>query len=162
MWAAGDALYGAMLAAYDQGFWMMGEAHRASPEECNGLYDFSLDLAEIARIWKGGCIIRSKLLDPIREAYLEDPNLPSLMLAPYFRKAIGCDRFQTSWRYWVTTMAGAGMPMDAVSASLAYFDTYRTARLPADMIQAQRDTFGQHGFERVDRGGKGYHLGPTE
>lgn len=162
MWAAGDALYGAMLAAYDQGFWMMSEAHRANPEECNGLYDFSLDLAEIARIWKGGCIIRSKLLDPIREAYLEDPNLPSLMLAPYFKKAIGCDRFQTGWRYWVTTMAGAGMPMEAISASLAYFDTYRTARLPADMIQAQRDTFGQHGFERVDREGTGYHLTPAE
>ena len=162
IWAAGDALYGAMVAAYDQGFRMLREGSKADPAESNGLYNFTLDLAEIARIWKGGCIIRSKLLDPIREALLEDPDLPSLMLAPYFKKAMGCDRFQKAWRRWVATMAGQGMPIDAVAASLAYFDTYRTARLPANMIQAQRDTFGQHGFERVDREGKGFHLTPAE
>lgn len=160
--AAGDALYGAMVAAYDQGFWMLREASKADPEQANGLYDFELDLPEIARIWKGGCIIRSKLLDPIREGLLAEPELPSLMLAPYFKTAIGCDRFQKGWRRWVTTMAAQGQPRDAIGASLAYFDTYRTARLPANMIQAQRDTFGQHGFERVDKEGKGFHLTPAD
>lgn len=160
--AAGESLYGAMVCAYDQGFWMLQEASKADPEENNGLYDFTLELPEIARIWKGGCIIRSKLLDPIREAYLANPDSHSLLLAPYFKQAIGCDRFQKSWRLWVTTMASLGLPMDANAASLAYFDTYRTARLPANMIQAQRDTFGEHGFERTDKDGKGYHLEPAD
>ncbi|KPK66216.1 MAG: hypothetical protein AMK73_00670 [Planctomycetes bacterium SM23_32] len=161
LWAAADALYGAMVAAYDQGFWMLREASGAEPEQNNGLYDFTLDLAEVARIWKGGCIIRSALLDPIREAYLTDPELPSLLLAPYFKQAVGCARFQKNWRYWVCTMVSQGLPCDAIAASLNYLDTYRTARLPANMIQAQRDTFGEHGFERVDREGKGFHLEPA-
>jgi 6-phosphogluconate dehydrogenase len=161
LWAAADALYGAMVAAYDQGFWMLREASRADPGEFNGLFDFELDLAEIARIWKGGCIIRSALLDPIRAALLKDAGLESLLLAPYFRQALGCDRFQKNWRYWVNTMVSQGMPCDAIGASLDYADAYRTARLPANMIQAQRDTFGEHGFERVDGEGKGYHLEPA-
>ncbi len=156
--AAEDGLYGAMIAAYDQGFWMLREASKADPEENNGLYDFELDMAEIARIWKGGCIIRSNLLDPIREAFQGNAELASLTLAPYFHKATSCDRFQKSWRFWVTTMAGQGMAIDALAASLTYFDTLRTARLPANMIQGQRDTFGEHGFERVDKSGKGFHL----
>jgi 6-phosphogluconate dehydrogenase len=141
---------------------MLKEASQADPADCNGLYDFTLDLAEIARIWKGGCIIRSALLDPIREAFQADPGLPSLMLAPFFRKAIGCDRFQKGWRRWVATMAALGQPADATAASLTYFDTNRTARLSANMVQAQRDTFGQHGFERVDRESKGFHLDTAE
>ncbi|MHC4789266.1 MAG: NADP-dependent phosphogluconate dehydrogenase, partial [Planctomycetota bacterium] len=162
IWAAADTLYGAMVCAYDQGFWMMREASRADPEENDGLYDFTLDLPEVARIWEGGCIIRSRLLDPIREAYLAEPELESLLLAPYFKQAIGCDRFQKAWRYWVRTMVGLGHPTDAIGASLVYFDTGRTARLPANMIQAQRDRFGQHGFERVDKEGKGHHLTPAD
>ncbi len=162
MRAAGDALFGAMVAAYDQGFWMLREASAISPDECNGLYDFELNLAEVADVWKGGCIIRAKMLVPIEEAFTADPGLKSLMLAPYFREAMTCDRFQGSWRYWVNTMNSLGLPTDAIGASLNYFDTYRTERLPANMIQAQRDRFGEHGFERVDKEGKGYHLDPAD
>jgi len=159
--AAGDALFGAMVAAYDQGFWMLREASLTDPQEADGLYDFELDLPAVARVWKGGCIIRSKLLAPIEESFSEDPGR-SLLLAPYFKKAMNCDRFQTSWRYFVNTMVAQGIPMDAIGASLAYFDSFRTARLPANMIQAQRDKFGEHGFERIDKEGKGYHLSPAE
>jgi 6-phosphogluconate dehydrogenase len=82
------------------------------------------------------------------------------MLAPYFRKVLLDEGFQHNWRWWVSTMFGTGMPVDAISASLAFFDTYRTGRLPANMIQAQRDKFGEHGFERTDKPGKGFHLSP--
>jgi 6-phosphogluconate dehydrogenase len=158
--AAGDALYGAMIAAYAQGFWLLAEASATSPDDAAGDYAFTLQLDEIARIWRGGCIIRSKLLDPIREAYQQDPRLHSIMLAPHFRKVLMDEGFQHNWRWWVSTMFGTGMPVDAISASLAFFDTYRTSRLPANMIQAQRDRFGEHGFERVDKPGKGFHLSP--
>lgn len=160
--AAADALYGAMIASYSQGMWMLREADQVSPEENNGLFGFNLQLDEIARIWKGGCIIRSNMLDPMREAFKADPDLKNLMLAPYFAEILGDTGFQRNWRAWVSLMVDAGLPVDAVGASLAYFDTYRTERLPANMIQAQRDTFGQHGFERVDKDGKGYHLEPAE
>jgi len=159
--AAGDALLGSMMAAYDQGFAMIREASIADPEQCNGLYNFTVERAEMARIWQGGCIIRSRMLDPIREALLENPDLPSLMLAPQFKDTLNREQFQKNWRLWVTTMSGLGLPRDAASASLNYFDTFRTARLPANMIQAQRDTFGEHGFERVDKEGKGFHLNPA-
>jgi len=159
--AAADALYASMVAAYAQGFWLLAEASQADPAQNGGDYNFKLDLAEVARIWKGGCIIRSKLLDPIREAYQKDPSLHNIMVAPYFREVLNNRRFQQNWRRWVMSMAKFGLPMDAVSASLVYFDTYRTARLPANMIQALRDRFGEHGFERVDKSGKGYHLSPA-
>ena len=157
-----DALYGAMIAAYDQGFWMLQEGAKSDPAESGGLYNFTLDMAEIARIWKGGCIIRSKMLDPIRQAYLADPKLHSLMMAPYFKKVLVSAKFQKNWRRWVSTMVGLGLPTNSLGASLTYYDTYGTARLPANMIQAQRDTFGEHGFERVDKDGKGYHLDPAQ
>jgi len=160
--AAADALYGAMIAAYSQGFWMLSEADGADPADSNGDYDFSLPMAEIARIWKGGCIIRSKLLDPIRHACQAEPGRHNLMLAPEFSRALNDEQFQRNWRSWVSLMTARGLPVDAIGASLAYFDTYCNPRLPANMIQAQRDTFGQHGFERVDRDGKGYHLTPAE
>ncbi|NLW50300.1 MAG: NADP-dependent phosphogluconate dehydrogenase [Candidatus Brocadiaceae bacterium] len=159
--AAADALYATMIAAYDQGFWMLQEGSKADPAESGGLFNFTLNMVEIARIWKGGCIIRSKLLDPIREAYLENPKLHSLMMAPYFKDVLVSAKFQKNWRRWVTTMVSLGLPVDSVAASLTYYDTYSTARLPANMIQAQRDTFGEHGFERVDKDGKGYHLNPA-
>ncbi len=160
--AAADALYGSMVAAYAQGFWLMAEASGADPAAHGGDYEFTLELDEIARIWKGGCIIRSRLLDPIRQAFQEAPALHNIMLAPQFRDVLNDGGFQSNWRWWVKTMVDAGLPRDAVAASLDYFDTYRTARLPANMIQAQRDRFGEHGFERVDREGKGYHLSPAE
>jgi 6-phosphogluconate dehydrogenase len=160
--AAGDALYGAMIAAYAQGFWLMAEACAVKPEDVAGDYNFTLQLDEVARIWRGGCIIRSKLLDPIREAYQQNPKLHSIMLAPYFRKVLMDEQFQHNWRWWVSTMVSTGTPVDAIGASLAFFDTYRNPRLPANMIQAQRDKFGEHGFERVDKPGKGFHLSPAE
>jgi len=159
--AATDALYGAMIASYSQGFWMLREAHLACPDEHNGRYDFPLDMAETARIWKGGCIIRSKMLNPIRKAFLADPDLVNIMMAPELAGVLNDGEFQRNWRTWVALMADAGLPCGAIAASLDYFDTYRAARLPANMIQAQRDTFGQHGFERLDKDGKGYHLEPA-
>jgi 6-phosphogluconate dehydrogenase len=159
--AASDALYGTMVAAYSQGFWLLSEASAADPAQNGGDYSFTLVLDEIARIWKGGCIIRSKLLDPIRQAFRDKPDLHNVMLAPEFRETLSEKRFQTNWRRWVVDMARFGLPMDAVAASLVYFDTYRTGRLPANMIQAQRDRFGEHGFERTDKPGKGYHLDPA-
>ncbi len=160
--AAGDALYGAMVAAYAQGFWLMSEAMDAEPAENGGDYDFTLELDEIARIWKGGCIIRAKMLDPIREAFQQEPDLHNIMLAPHFSEVINDAGFQKNWRWWVRTMVENGLPADAIGASLNYFDTYRTGRLPANMIQAQRDRFGEHGFERVDKEGKGFHLTPAD
>jgi len=160
--AAADALYGAMIAAYSQGFWLMSEASKADPAPNGGAYDFTLDMAAMARIWKGGCIIRSKLLSPIQEAFEQDPGLVNIMMAPGLREVLTDATFQQNWRWWVATLAKTGLPMDSISASLAYFDTYRTARVPANMIQAQRDRFGEHGFERVDKDGKGYHLNPAD
>ena len=160
--AAADALYGAMIAAYSQGFWMLTEANGIDPQGAECDYEFSLDMAEIARIWKGGCIIRSKMLDPIREAFEQNPELQNIMVAPQFSEVLNDETFQQNWRTWVAVAVSRGLPVDAAGASLNYFDTYRTARLPANMIQAQRDRFGEHGFERVDRDGKGHHLSPAE
>ncbi len=159
--AAADALYASMIASYAQGFWLLAEASQAQPEQNGGDYDFKLDLAEVARIWKGGCIIRSKLLDPIREAFGADPKVHNIMTAPFFREVLNGRAFQQNWRRWVMTIAKLGLPADAAAASLVYFDTYRAARLPADMIQALRDRFGEHGFERTDKAGKGFHLNPS-
>jgi 6-phosphogluconate dehydrogenase len=159
--AAADALYGAMIAAYAQGFWLMGEASAADPAENGGGYDFTLQLDEVARIWKGGCIIRSRLLDPIRQAFIEDASLHNIMLARQFSEVLNEPAFQQNWRWWVAYMARLGLPSDAIGASLNYFDTYRTARLPANMIQAQRDRFGEHGFERTDSKDKDCHLPPS-
>jgi 6-phosphogluconate dehydrogenase len=160
--AASDALYGSMVAAYAQGFWLLAEASAADPATSGGDYNFKLALDEVARIWKGGCIIRSRLLGPVQEAFKQEPGLHNLMLAPYFRRVLNNTKFQQNWRWWVQTMARMGLPMDAISASLAYFDTYRTPRLPANMIQALRDRFGEHGFERLDKEGKGFHLSPAK
>ncbi len=162
MEAGADALYGAMIAAYSQGFWLLSEGSKIDPDAHGGDCDFTLQMDEIARIWKGGCIIRSNLLDPIREAFLEEPDLHNIMLAPQFSDTLNDEGFQRNWRWWVRTMAGLGLPMDAIGASLNYFDTYRTPRLAANMIQAQRDRFGEHGFERVDKEDGGYHLSPAD
>jgi len=159
--AAADALYGTMIASYAQGFAILREGSNADPAENNGRYNFTLKLPDIARIWKGGCIIRSKLLDPIRQAFESDPGLPNLMVAPRLGRILSDRDFQRNWRYFVHETARLGLPRDAVSSALQYFDNYRTAKLPANMIQALRDKFGQHGFERNDRQGKGYHLDPA-
>jgi len=137
------ALYGSMIAAYAQGMTLLRWASRD--------HDFGLDLSEIARIWKGGCIIRSKLLDPIKQAYAGEPDLANLMISPFFQGALG--NAQLRWRRAVATAVQAGVPCLALGASLGYYDAYRSARLPANLIQAQRDYFGAHTYERVDTEG---------
>ena len=112
-------------------------------------HNWELDLGGIALLWREGCIIRAQFLDRIKEAYDEDPDLANLLLAPYFRESI--EQSQRAWRRVVAMAATHGVPIPAFSSALAYYDGYRTARLPANMIQAQRDYFGAHTYERVDK-----------
>ena len=124
----------------------MGLLRMASDE-----YKYDLDLGEIARIWRAGCIIRASLLDEITAAFKKDPALPNMLLDESFRLAV--ENRQESWRYVVQTAVGMGIPVLALSASLAYFDAYHSERLPANLTQAQRDYFGAHTYRRVDREG---------
>jgi len=112
---------------------------------------WDLRFGEIAMIWRGGCIIRAKFLARIKEAYDRDPKLSNLLLDPYFRQVV--DGAQTNWRKVVATAAELGVPIPAFSSALSYFDSYRTEKLSANMIQAQRDYFGAHTYERTDRPG---------
>ena len=137
------ALFGSMIAAYAQGMTLL----RWASQE----YDFALKLSEVARIWKGGCIIRARLLDPIRKAYAADPDLVNLMVASHVAGVLA--ESQAGWRRAVTTAVQAGVPCLVLGASLAYFDAYRSRRLPANLIQAQRDYFGAHTYERIDKEG---------
>lgn len=137
------ALYASKICSYAQG---MALLKSASVE-----YGYNLKLDSIARIWRGGCIIRAKFLDDIRTALRNDPNLPNLLVAPFFREALV--GVQDAWRHVLETAVRMGIPTPAMSASLAYFDGYRSARLPANLIQAQRDFFGAHTYERIDREG---------
>jgi 6-phosphogluconate dehydrogenase len=114
-------------------------------------YEYSLNCGEIARIWRGGCIIRARFLDDIRAAFNDDPDLPNLLLTPFFRHEI--NRSESSLRRVLKTAVRMGIPTPAMSASLAYFDAYRSSRLPANLIQAQRDYFGAHTYRRIDREG---------
>ncbi len=136
-----DALYAAKICSYAQGFDLLRTADR----ECG----WNLDLGEIARIWKGGCIIRARFLDRIREAWEKNPELPSLLLDEEFGGfLVGA---QAAWRRVVARAAATGVPILAMGASLSYFDSYRRERLPQNLTQAQRDFFGAHTYERVDR-----------
>ena len=137
------ALYAAKISAYAQGMALLG---LASDE-----YGYELNLGEVARIWRGGCIIRARFLDRITEAYERDPHLPNLMLDGEFRAALA--QRLPAWRTIVAEAVKAGIPVPGLSASLAYYDSYRSARLPANLIQAQRDLFGAHTYERTDRSG---------
>ena len=139
----GEALYVATLMTYIQGMDLLAAASQE--------YNFELDLGEIARIWRGGCIIRARLLEDMRKAYSDDPELASLMLAPVFRDAI--TNSQADWRQVVGAGVEMGIPVPAMSAGLAFFDGYRSSRLPANLIQAQRDYFGAHTYQRVDKPG---------
>jgi len=144
-----DALYCAKIGSYAQGFQLM----RAAQAE----YGWSLDFGEIARIWRGGCIIRAVFLQKITEAYRRDPDLANLLLDPYFKEAI--DRAQTNWRKVVAMAAQHGVPTPTFAASLAYYDGYRSARLPQNLLQAQRDYFGAHTYERIDQPrGQFFHI----
>ena len=138
-----DALYAAKICSYAQGMSLL----RAASDE----YDYDLELGGIARIWRGGCIIRARFLNDITAAYRRDPKLTNLLLDPYFRDAI-LSR-QAALRRVVQVAVEMGIPCLAMSASLAYFDAYRTARLPANLTQAQRDYFGAHTYRRIDKEG---------
>lgn len=136
-----QALYAAKIASYAQGFMLL----RSAAAE----FDWHLDYRAVARIWRGGCIIRSRFLNDIAAAYEAAPDLPNLLVAPFFVRAL--EGAQGGWRRSVARAVVAGVPMPAMGAALAFFDGYRQARLPANLIQAQRDFFGAHTYERVDR-----------
>ncbi|HXG24043.1 MAG TPA: hypothetical protein VNJ09_05755, partial [Chthonomonadales bacterium] len=138
-----QALYASKVVAYAQGF----ELILAAGKE----YGWNLHPDEIATIWRGGCIIRARFLNRIREAYQENPNLSNLLLAPYFTEAVRSA--QESWRWVIAEAVRLGIPVPAFSSALAYYDGYRRERLPANLIQAQRDLFGAHTYERVDKPG---------
>ena len=144
-----DALYSSKICAYAQGFQLMAAAQ---PE-----YQWDLDFAEIAKIFRGGCIIRARFLQKITEAYQNNPKLQNLMLDPFFKKEL--HRCQENWRKVVSLAVLHGVPTPAFSSALAYFDGYRSAVVPANLLQAQRDYFGAHTYERVDQPrGQKYHV----
>ena len=138
-----DALYVAKICAYAQGMTLL----KTASEE----YDYKLNLADIARIWRAGSVIRGRLLHDVADALGRDRNLANLLLDDHLGRAV-VDR-QDALRFTVKTAVKLGVPVPAMSASLAYYDSYRSGRLPANLIQAQRDYFGAHSFERIDRPG---------
>ncbi|MCC7351763.1 MAG: NADP-dependent phosphogluconate dehydrogenase [Phycisphaerales bacterium] len=147
--AVRDALYGSKICAYAQGFQLMREAQKE--------YKWTLNFAEIASIWRGGCIIRARFLQKITDAYSRNPNLVNLLLDPYFNEQI--QKGQSNWRKVVCLAAENGLAAPAFMSALAYYDGYRAARLPANLLQAQRDYFGAHTYERTDTPrGKFFHL----
>jgi 6-phosphogluconate dehydrogenase len=138
-----SALYCSKICSYAQGFAMLAAADKE--------YGFGLKMGEIARVWKAGCIIRAVFLNDITQSFNEQPDLPNLLLAPRFRDAVS--QRQAAWRRVVSLGVAQGVPLPAFGASLAYFDGYRSERLPANLIQAQRDFFGAHTYERTDKPG---------
>jgi 6-phosphogluconate dehydrogenase len=138
-----QALYASKICSYAQGFVQLQHAAQE--------HDWPLDYGNCALLWRGGCIIRAKFLDRIKEAFEADPQLENLLVAPYFRDAV--DQAQDAWRNVVATAARLGIPVPAFAAALAYYDGYRRDRLPANLLQAQRDYFGAHTYERVDKEG---------
>ncbi|MDT9186335.1 MAG: decarboxylating NADP(+)-dependent phosphogluconate dehydrogenase [Limnospira sp. PMC 894.15] len=136
-----DALYCSKICSYAQGMALIGKASQE--------FNYHLNLGEIARIWKGGCIIRAGFLNKIKQAYDQNPQLPNLLLAPEFKQTI-LDR-QSAWREVLITANTMGIPVPAFSASLDYFDSYRRVSLPQNLTQAQRDYFGAHTYERIDK-----------
>ncbi|MBU6277041.1 MAG: NADP-dependent phosphogluconate dehydrogenase [Planctomycetes bacterium] len=138
-----QALYASKIASYAQGFVQLAAAAKE--------HDWPLDYRSIAMLWRGGCIIRAQFLERIAEAFTADKALENLMLAPYFQQALA--KAQTGWRHVVATAAAQGVPTPAFMAALAYYDGYRSARLPANLLQAQRDYFGSHTYQRTDRPG---------
>jgi len=139
-----SAVQASIITSYAQGFHLM----RAASVE----YQYELPFSEIARIWKGGCIIRSKLLDPIKETFEKDPKLANLVVDPKFSQIL--KQLESAWRTVTVRSHELGIPIPAIDASLDYFDGYRTERLPANFVQALRDYFGAHGYERVDKAGR--------
>jgi 6-phosphogluconate dehydrogenase len=144
-----DALYCSKICSYAQGFQLMREAQKE--------YSWKLNFGEIAQIWRGGCIIRAAFLQKITEAFARNPDLANLLLDPYFNKTVRAA--QANWRKVVALAAECGVPAPTFSSALAYYDGYRAARLPANLLQSQRDYFGAHTYERTDQPrGKFFHL----
>jgi 6-phosphogluconate dehydrogenase len=147
-----QAVYASKIVSYAQGYMLM----RAAAAE----YDWNLNYGGIALMWRGGCIIRSAFLGKIKEAFEADPALTNLLVAPYFTQAM--DAAQAGWRRVVAAAVQMGIPAPAMSSALAFFDGYRRNWLPANLIQAQRDYFGAHTYERIDRPrGQFYHTNWT-
>ncbi|OUX37565.1 MAG: phosphogluconate dehydrogenase (NADP(+)-dependent, decarboxylating) [Kiritimatiellaceae bacterium TMED266] len=147
-----QALYASKIISYAQGYQLMREAANE--------YGWKLNNGGIALMWRGGCIIRSVFLGKIKEAFDNDPALVNLLLDPFFKDAV--ENAQASWRRVVMKAVELGIPMPAISAALAYFDGYRAVRLPANLLQAQRDYFGAHTYERVDKArGEFFHTNWT-
>jgi 6-phosphogluconate dehydrogenase len=143
--AVRDALYASKICSYAQGMNLI----RAGSEN----WKWDINLGEVSRIWKGGCIIRAQFLDKIKQAYQRRADLPNLLLDPEFKAWV--EAAQANWRLAVTGAMGQGVPVLAMAASLNYFDMYRTASLPLNLTQAQRDFFGSHTYVRADRPGSG-------
>ena len=137
------ALYASKICSYAQGFALM----QAASEE----HKWDLKLGEISMLWRGGCIIRAQFLHRIKEAFDRNPNLKNLLLDQYFSEVI--EKSQTAWRQVVSTSANLGIPIPAFSSALCYYDSYRQERLGANLIQAQRDYFGAHTYQRIDKEG---------
>lgn len=136
-----DAVFAAKICSYAQGFQLL----RAASME----YGWALNFGEIAFMWRGGCIIRAQFLGTITEAYDANPELANLLIAPYFAQVLA--KSQSSWRSVVKTAIDCGIPIPALGTALTYYDAYRSKRLPANLIQAQRDYFGAHTYERIDQ-----------
>ncbi|MCF7837747.1 MAG: decarboxylating NADP(+)-dependent phosphogluconate dehydrogenase, partial [Candidatus Marinimicrobia bacterium] len=136
-----QALYASKIVSYAQGYQLM----RAAAAE----YKWNLNNGGIALMWRGGCIIRSVFLGDIKKAFDRDPELVNLLVDPFFKEAVS--KAAASWRRVVTEAVRLGIPLPAISAALAFYDGYRSARLPANLLQAQRDYFGAHTYERVDK-----------
>jgi len=136
-----SALYASKIVSYAQGYTLMKEAAKE--------YNWDLNYGNIALLWRGGCIIRSAFLAKIKEAFDSNQDLPNLLLDPFFKEKV--EAAQTGWRKAVATALVNGIPVPAFTTALNYFDGYRSARLPANMLQAQRDYFGAHTYERIDR-----------
>jgi len=144
-----DALYCSKICSYAQGFQLMREAQKE--------YKWKLNFGEVSQIWRGGCIIRAVFLQKITEAFARKPDLANLLLDPYFVKTV--KKAQENWRKVVALAAECGVPAPTFSSALAYYDSYRSARLPANLLQGQRDYFGAHTYERTDKPrGKFYHI----
>jgi 6-phosphogluconate dehydrogenase len=139
--AVRDALYASKIVSYAQGFVQLGAAAHQ--------YGWTLNFGDIATIWRGGCIIRAQFLNRIKQAYELNPNLKNLMLDPFFSNIL--EHTQLNWRTAVSEAVLHGIPVPAFSASLSYYDSYRAERLPANLLQAQRDFFGAHTYERTDK-----------
>lgn len=141
--AVRQALYASKICSYAQGFAQLRAASRE--------YNWNLNYRTIAKIFRGGCIIRARFLQNIMDAYEKNPDLVNLLLDPYFQKIT--EKYQANWRKVAAFAVERGIPVPAFASALAYYDSYRTARLPANLLQAQRDFFGAHTFERIDKPG---------